>query len=400
MNFLRAIAFLWICIPYIVLGQVRPLKIGDTFDFKEPLAVINWRDSTLRLDNVNKDLIILDFFTTSCTSCIEAMPKNNKLQQVFDGRLQIIPVGIESKERIEKLLAENRYMKDLKLPLVVEDKVLTKIFPHQGVPHVVWIYKGRVAAITTGDMMTEKNIKELLDGNDIKNWPIKDDFYEDHERDSLNFSSGLYSRLLPYVNGAPLSYQVDTIGNQVRYRMTNATAVSAFLYLYSQIKQLPLMKKERIKLDVNNLYEFENLDSIPESIWMQKNAFSYESTWPLLMDHKDRIQAVIKDLSNRLDLDVDLTPQKSAIWLVKSGKTGNDKLQSGKSPTDLKTWITMLEIFNTSFPPIEINNGLADQIIATDAVNDFESLKKVLRGNGLDLKKVEREILSLVIRSH
>ncbi|ULT25738.1 hypothetical protein KUH03_01700 [Sphingobacterium sp. E70] len=118
------------------------------------------------------------------------------------------------------------------------------------------------------------------------------------------------------------------------------------------------------------------------------------------MDHQDRIQAVIKDLSNRLDLGVDLTPQKSAIWLVKSGKSRNDNLQNGKSPTDLKTWITMLEIFNTSFPPIEIDSGLSDRVISTDAVNDFESLKKVLKGNGLDVKKTEREILSLVIRSH
>ncbi|WP_104381362.1 hypothetical protein [Sphingobacterium sp. HMA12] len=399
MNFLKVIAFLWIWIPCMVFGQVKPLKIGDTLDYNEPLSVINWKDNTLMLDSVNKDLIIFDFFTTSCTSCIEAMPKNNKLQQRFAERLQIIPVGIESKERIGQLLAENRYMKDIKLPLVVEEKVLTKAFPHQGVPHVVWIFKGRVVAITTGDMIAEENIKDLLNGNDIKNWPMKDDFYYAHRADSISSSSGLYSRLLPYENGAALNYKVDTIGNQVRYRMTNATAVSAFLYLYSQIKQLPLMKKERIQLHVNNLYEFENLDSIPESIWMQKNAFSYESTWPLLMDHKDRILAVVKDLSNRLELDVDLTPQKSSIWLVKSGKARNDNLQNGKSPTDLKTWITMLEIFNTSFPPIEIDNGLADRVINTDAVNDFESLRKVLKGNGLDLKKTDREILSLVIRS-
>ncbi|MGE8376825.1 MAG: hypothetical protein ACN6PN_00695 [Sphingobacterium sp.] len=399
MNFLKVIAFLWIWIPCMVFGQVKPLKIGDTLDYNEPLSVINWKDNTLMLDSVNKDLIILDFFTTSCTSCIEAMPKNNKLQHRFAERLQIIPVGIESKERIGQLLAENRYMKDINLPLVVEEKVLTKAFPHQGVPHVVWIFKGRVVAITTGDMIAEENIKDLLNGNDIKNWPMKDDFYYAHRADSISSSSGLYSRLLPYENGAALNYKVDTIGNQVRYRMTNATAVSAFLYLYSQIKQLPLMKKERIQLHVNNLYEFENLDSIPESIWMQKNAFTYESTWPLLMNHRDRIKSVIQDLSNRLDLDVDLTMQKSSIWLIKNGASKKNGVQDGKSKTELRTWVTMLEIFNTSFPPIEIDNGLVDRTIFTDAVNDFESLKKVLKRNGLDLKKTDREILSLVIRS-
>ncbi|MBB2950180.1 hypothetical protein [Sphingobacterium sp. JUb56] len=398
MKNLTTLLYILCYLPFLVSGQLKSLRIGDHFSYTQPLQVINSPVRSIDVTSLGKELLILDFFTSSCGSCIEAMPKNNKLQTIFNSKIQILPVGIESRERITKLVSHNSYMKNLQFPLVVEDTALTKIFPHQGVPHVVWIYKGKVAAITTGDMVTAENIEQILTGQSVSEWPMKDDFYYEEQTVSHRVDSGFYSKLLPYINGAALNYAVDTIGDHVRVKMTNVTTVPAFLYLFGQLEQLPLMKKERIILQNVDVNDFENLDSIPESLWMQKHAFGYETTWSLKLEHKKRMEAIINDLSNRLNLSVELKYEKSSIWVVRALQANLPLVSNIKKKTSLRNWITMLEIFNTAFPPIELEN-VSDIEINTETVTDFDSLKLVLNKNGFDLQRVDKPILSLVVRS-
>src|SRR5690606_23711896 len=48
--------------------------------------------------------------------------------------------------------------------LPVADTLLHNMFPHRGIPHLVWLKNNRVIAVTNSTYGTAANIKRLLDG--------------------------------------------------------------------------------------------------------------------------------------------------------------------------------------------------------------------------------------------
>ncbi|WP_418360504.1 TlpA family protein disulfide reductase [Sphingobacterium detergens] len=392
----RFISLVILYFPLLLLGQTKGLKLGETMTFPAMSPVIRNASPTLVWDSVKSDLIVLDFLMTSCSSCIEALPKNQKLQQLFGDRIKIVPVTFERKEQVERFWNKNDYTKSNTLPVVVEDRDLKNLFPHQGVSHLVWIKNNKVLAITAGDMLTEKNILQALSSDDLKEWPIKDDFFVSDTTGKI-MGDGFYSRFDGYVNGAKLQYALDTVGEQVRFRAVNVTPIPLFLYLYASIRELPLMKKERIKLAVTDSTRFIEPTDESQSIWMKNNAFTYESIWPISMGKEELINAIIADLANRLRLNVSLVDLPAEVWQVaKIKKKKNNGGDTKKEGMPLKFWLTLFEINYPQLPPILIA-GNEMELIETENVSDFDGLRAALKKNNFSLQKTTKSILSLRI---
>lgn len=393
----RFISLVILYFPFLLLGQTKGLKLGETMTFPAMSPVIRNAAPTLVWDSVKSDLIVLDFLMTSCSSCIEALPKNQKLQQLFGNRIKIVPVTFERKEQVERFWNNNDYAKSNTLPVVVEDRNLKNLFPHQGVSHLVWIKDKKVLAITAGDMLTEKNIQQALSSDDLKEWPLKDDFFvPDTTRKKQE--DGYYSRFDGYLNGAKMQYALDTVGDQVRFRAVNVTPIPLFLYLYGSIRELPLMKKERIKLAVADATRFIEPKDESQSLWMKNNAFTYESVWPISMGKEELINAIIADLANRLRVDVSLVDLPSEVWQVAKIKKKKDSYTDAKKEgMPIKFWLTLFEINYPQFPPILIT-GDEMEVIETENVSDFEGLRAALKKNDFSLQKTTKSILSLQIK--
>ncbi len=392
----RYISFIILYFPFLLLAQTKGLKLEETVSFPKMSYVIRNATPTLVWDSVKSDLIILDFLMTSCGSCIEALPKNQKLQQLFGDRIKIVPVTFEKKEQVERFWNKNDYTKSNTLPVVVEDRDLKNMFPYQGVSHLVWIKNKKVLAITAGDMLTEKNIQQALSTDDLREWPIKDDFYV-LDTIGRKGEDEYYSRFEGYLNGAKMKYSLDTLGEQIRFRAVNVTPVPLFLYLYGTIQDLPLMKKERIKLEVADSIRFIEPTDESHSIWMKNNAFTYESVWPKTMDKKTLINAIIRDLANRLSIDVSLVDLPAEVWQVSKVKKKKNNKGGGKNKgMPIKFWLTLFEINYPKFPPILIA-GNEMEVIETENVSDFEGLRVALKKNNFSLQKTTKNILSLRI---
>jgi thiol-disulfide isomerase/thioredoxin len=145
------------------MGQViQPVKIGDVVPFIPAATIINHPVSSVSLADFKNKLVILDFWTTWCAPCIKMMPHFEALQKKFGGQLQFVLTTPQEKEKIKKFLA----LKQVTLPCFVEDKILPTYFPHNSVPHEIWIKEGRVVAITYAEDVTEENIKKVLNGED------------------------------------------------------------------------------------------------------------------------------------------------------------------------------------------------------------------------------------------
>lgn len=368
-------------------------KIGS--EIKLDLKVKALGDSLIDLKKYDDRLLIIDFLTTYCTSCIEAMPKNNRIQSAFSEKVKIIPITSEKKERAASFFSKNEYVRGNKLTIGVEDTVLSKIFPYQSVSHVVWIYKGKLIAITMGDMLTEENVRHVLAGNDVSNWPIKNDFFQVDETIETSGEQFFSSKLSAFENGATTQYEVDTIDNKVRVRITNAPIIGALNFLFNKIEPLPLMKKERIVLNVPNLERYDKPDTMPMSIWLQKYSICYESTWGKGMSQQLLYRSILTDLSNRLGIEANLDQHIADVWSVNKV---SKKSTLGNKKTALGIWLNMLEIFNPDFPPIVLDKMEdKDVLIKGGAVKDFESLKEILKIDGFGLKAAKRKILALFV---
>ncbi|HAK30909.1 MULTISPECIES: TlpA family protein disulfide reductase [Sphingobacterium] len=367
------------------------LQIGDKFEVQHKVKTIT---GEINFTSLKPDLVILDFFMTNCTACIEAFPKNNRLQVAFGKTIKILPISPESRAVVSNFFKKNAYTKTNKLDVVVEDNTFKNLFPHKGYPHVVWIYKGKVIAITAGDMVTKTSIQEILAGKTTKQWPIKNDFEE------LQFFDGnadLTSTLSAYKNGLPSTYQRDTIGEKIRYKMTNVSLLPALYYAYSSVRKLPLMKKERVKLIGLDEADFLDYQAESKSQWLKDHGFCYESFWPLSWTEEQRINALVADMTNRMRLNVSFALESSEIWLVtKRSANNSNKPSDGMS---IKMACTLLEINNLDFPPIILDVKDTSEKVKLGAVTDYVSFKNSMQAIGFTVSQEDRTIEKIVVKN-
>jgi thiol-disulfide isomerase/thioredoxin len=155
-------------------------EIVPDISFKQ---IVNQEGKVLNLKDYRGKLIILDFWDTGCSSCIDAFPKMSKLQEQFKERIQILlvnshPSKRETVDRIKATLEKYRKRTGdkLDLPVPVFDTILNEYFPHHGLPHLVWIDgQGRFLGATRPQYLTQENIEAILAGRKV-DLPYKNDF--------------------------------------------------------------------------------------------------------------------------------------------------------------------------------------------------------------------------------
>lgn len=148
--------------------SIKPLNVGDDAPQITFSNLYNSSSKTLAFAELKGKLVILDFWGTWCGACIENFPRLQSLQQKFPSALRIIMVNEQPEKNAAaiKLFFDNRKRKFNEsniLPSILQDSILTKYFPHTGIPHYVWIdTAGKVAAITSSDAVNEKSIATML----------------------------------------------------------------------------------------------------------------------------------------------------------------------------------------------------------------------------------------------
>ena len=115
------------------------------------------------LANFKAKLVILDFWATSCSGCIQAFPKLELLQEEFAGQVQFVKITSEKKAKVT-LFMDKMYKEHPSLiPVITDDTVYRKRYPHIYIPHFVWLdEKEKMIAVTGSDDVTAKNIEIVL----------------------------------------------------------------------------------------------------------------------------------------------------------------------------------------------------------------------------------------------
>lgn len=153
---------------FVPKAKSQEIKIGQKCPDVILRNVINYNTDEIRLSDFKGKLMILDFWSTSCSACIQGFSKIDSLQNKFNDQIQFIAVNSQSHDSTINFFNRKRHIKKPSIPFVTGDIILSKLFPHLYVPHHVWIDNtGIVQYITDGYNATEEHINKFIAGENI-----------------------------------------------------------------------------------------------------------------------------------------------------------------------------------------------------------------------------------------
>jgi thiol-disulfide isomerase/thioredoxin len=358
------------------------------------------------MSDLKGKLIIFDFLSSTCLSCIRELPKLHSLQEKYAQDIQIIVVSSEPFSKLKWLFDKNRIAADKVLPFFYSDRVLGNLFPHRIFPHKVWVSPaGKVAAITESAQLTTENIQIALKEmplhlpvkRDVTDYDITQPLFGGNNQPETTtklFRSILTTYIPGMVSG---SKQWEDQFNK-KYTWFNMSVLS----LYQHALHFPANRIVLEVSDQNNYYSRE-----------KGKLFCYEQTFPATLSDKAALQLMANDLNNYLDLHGRIEKRKQvcyALQIIDTAKIPGTKgtkpfIQAGgqynerlflNQPVSMLIAILNSQIVAQKPKPIVIDEtgykGKMDLKLAAGNLNDFQQLNLALYPFGMTLKRVEREL--------
>ena len=412
MKHFKLIAFLFYILTMVCISQAqtdnkvdlsKALKIGDTFIPPTTLQVMRGLDKTIDWKKLNGKVVILDFFDTSCGTCIQTMPKLQKLQDKLKDKLQIITVAWQDKTTLEKFFENNEFLKEnnVNLSVIHSDEYLKELFPHKTVPHVVFLYQGKVHAIAGYKVISEEQILRLYKTGEI-DLPLKNDFGKgDLDAQSSSGSQQAKEGVLisGYQNGVPFQSMVikkDSITGLIKTSFYNVSIYSAILFNWAKVKKADYIPRpERIVLKVKNPDRYYDISNIGD-LWYRKNAISYERFDRISRSDSAQSRLVLNDLHSFFGIrsykemqEMDCLILKACPVIPYKGVLSDRKMNFANSSV-----LAVMTDIGKKFPPVlDLVNSKEEIIIGS--YSNLEELNAQLAAYGIEavLGRGKQEVL-------
>lgn len=410
---------------YAQNNSIAPLLVNEPLPNLHFTNVMGYDKPTLNMQDLKGKLVILDFWMTTCKSCILGFPHMEALQKRFGDSLQIILVAPNSKADIINLFTKvKRTMPQL--PMIYSDSILQNYFPYVTVPQHVWIDKhGRMYASTESSNTTEENIAALLQGEQ-KHFVARQEAKDfDWKQPLLTPSSGrglatlqyysVFLKRLDLYRGSRMLVDNDTADGRVGLKLLNMPLSKLYTIAYGN-------SPEGGPFELPSTVAYETRDSnrfiMPEnnnakSKWKEENSFCYESSLPA-GQQSGLYELLREDLQHYLPYKGSVEKRTAKCFVLKciadrKAVIANptEKAFSGKSGDQVV--IRNLPIINLvnsiryafqSAVPIIDETGMKENISLSinGPMNQLLNLKKELLRYGLTIDEEERVIDMLVIR--
>jgi thiol-disulfide isomerase/thioredoxin len=410
--------------------SIKPLQIGDSIPsvlWNLPLQMIKAGQegsTTIKLRDYGDKLIILDFWATWCSPCIAMIPKMDTLQNTFDGQLQFISCSSQKNEVVLPFIGqlEKRLKQRFHIPLVNGHNPLYQAFPHVYLPHYVWIYKGKVRAVTALREVNEANIKAILNDEDLY-LPLKlDEKLVKVDRAKPLFTNGnggtgstlqYISQLSNYTPGLSSSYnlEIDSMKGD-KIALYNMSLHRIYAYTYGERYDFIGENRIFLKIKEPDLIRPRQDESFKQ--WRIKHAYCYELKVPPMLN--DRFYQLMQDDLARLfpQYQAKLKSKRMrCLALVRTSKRDKIRAKPGQKLTNSKlvysiengpisNLIDQLNIFSLYASPIPIVDatGYKDFVTLTLDCNlsKVSELNRELAKYDLQLKEMKRKIKVLEIK--
>ncbi len=399
----------------------KGIQIGQTVPDLIINNIHNYRSNAAKISDFKGKLLIIDFWTTYCGPCISMIPKMDSLQKQFRGKVQFISVT-DQKEKIAMPFLESferRNGKHFDIPVVCEDSLIKKLFPHTLIPHFVWIgTDGLVKVISSEYYVTTANIKSLIEHTEEVKYVEKKDI----DTSLPLYLNGGYPRNMEYysiflkglIEGTGSGTHPRKTPKSIGMAWTNATLI--FMYSMCAEKVIPDLTPKRIILEACDSSKlFYQKSKLNKTDWYRENMYSVDCVVPL-RDSALLYSTMLANLNRYTGYQGTIEKRRVKYLSLYSM---SDK-QPFKTKGDVHEYIAKkgfpvkmrnvpIEIFVDwlnrldEHTPTVINNtqyvGKVDIDIQSGSF-DLASLKNILEKQGLGLKETTGEIDMLIIHEN
>lgn len=386
--------------------------------------------------------LILDFWNGGCSSCIDAFPKINAYQKKYADKLQFLVIGAEPKDpnvywaKVDIRALYEKYRKGLNLQMAYGfDSALAN---RMGVASNPWLIiidpQGIVRYVTHGLGGREANLVDILAGKPVQ----LDKAYRDDEQvpafkepprlapggitrgedSSIQVSSLIYrwQKGMAY-GGIPVRIFINergtyecgsaTLGELYMCAYTGRPGVGEKDSLYGKFYPIPLLEVKDTYLYGNKMKDGDTL-----------RTYGYILQLPPSRRNAKEIMATMqRDLKFCFGHEGKIESRMMPYWKLVATPEAREKLKTKGAKPDTYgrrdtgyTWINQpakylaLMIsgfgFDNSKVPVIDETGITGNIDITMSglQIDFETIRRALRANGLDLIEGRKEMRVLVIR--
>lgn len=394
---------------------IRPLGIGERLPGDLIIGnVFNYPSAALRLSDLKGKLILLDFWSTWCSSCIEGFPKLHALKKEFGDDLQVILVNTYYGDNANKVKAyfekrKQRTGQTVTLPYVLQDSLLAAYFPHRVIPHYAWLNeKGVVLAVTSAKEVTAQNIGDIIAGKNIALHQKKDVLDFDIDKPLLidgNGGEGITVRYRSMFTG-----YIEGVGNFMGIRRDSANQIVGYysfnkplLDLYAEaFREKMIYPANRIFVETKNKSAFTTNANSPG----HENIFTYELISPPIA-FEQVMMDMQEGLKRTFHADVRVEKRKiKCLALSASSHISKAYTKGGETRAEFEKsfetkylqnypMIDLLWLLNTWFPIPVIDETKLTQNIDMPLPKDLtdkKALIQALKKVGFIVQETEREM--------
>jgi thiol-disulfide isomerase/thioredoxin len=317
-----------LCLFFRASGQDKQspggLKPGDRVPDLLIRNITGYSSDTASFRSLGKKLLILDFWATTCGSCIAKMPEELALEQQYKGSLLFLLVDSkntkDTKARTGRFFASRKAY--TKFASVVEDTVLFNLFPHLSEPHYAWIRNDTVVAISGPEEVNQVNIRRVLIGQKVTITDEQVIRYDPQKPMFINSNGGVPERyiyrqiLTPYQEGlnGVIYFDRTSTGEIKGYRFVNMSRQSLYREAYQDYNHFD---ENRTIYRVSHPEEF-SADSVSLP-WRKRNLFIYEASFPAV-SKLTALDYMRNDLDKFFGLAIDTEYQVIKCMVIKKGK--------------------------------------------------------------------------------
>ncbi|MDE1190896.1 MAG: TlpA family protein disulfide reductase [Arachidicoccus sp.] len=302
-------------------GQlIKTLQIGDTVPDITIHNLLNYKDTVAKLSDFKGQLLILDFWATWCGSCISQFPKMEKLGKRYNDNLKFVLVNSNNTgdklHTIQKFFSERKERTGLGIssPIVFNDSLLLKMFPHRLLPHYVWLDSNlRVVNITSFGEMTIALLNRYLINGDLRSTTKTNDTFQLRQKDTIYVSQiSAYQRIHPAEKmlrtGAGLLSGIS---------LYNKSLPDLFRMAYSdQISMNVILKPNRIIVPLGLKSLFKEINYQDSSIL---NSYCYKLIVP--QTTASNIYKIMRiDLQRAFDIHIRIVKKKTICLVLNNYK--------------------------------------------------------------------------------
>lgn len=306
---------------YLNASLVAPLfsqhlKTGDTIPTINFTNVVNNSTGDLNFSAYKGKLIIMDFWSHYCLSCLTGLPKIDSLQNEFGEQVQFIMVNREGKEKTEKFRDKKKYLKWPDVPMITNDSILHSWFPAKGYPYHVWVNpQGRVEYVTMAYNTTRENISRYLSKERVQ---LKSIYEDDNnvlagagrEHVPLNNEHLLYGSFIYRGESADIPDRYASNIAISTMSIKKSSILKLFIRAYSEGERYNFNPVYATELQVDSPfnYRYPEDDNIRD-YWMKQHAYNYMLILPLV-ERSVRQRKMQEDLQSYFNLEAQIVKRK------------------------------------------------------------------------------------------